>query len=527
MSKKRLAKKLFSLLLAGAMLLPGTAHAAFSDVSGHWAESAIEKWSEQYGIIQGYDDGTFHPDASITRGAFAGILNRFLKYIGTAPEDTFSDTQGTYWEAAILKLNAAGVYLGNQGKALTDSSITRQQAVAMIARSFGITASESAPSYADADEIAEYAVGYVAAMEAKGYLKQNDNTSFRPTDPITRAEIVNILNNMVTKLYQTSGTYSEDVAGTAMINAEDGAALQDMTISGDLILAPGVQGAVSLTNVTVKGTIRNYSSVTPTVVKKTTDTGSDTGSTYLTYSGKKILIDPSLPVNPLKDGDFYKDENGWAYYTGSDYTTQLGVDVSAYQNRNNTTDKTIDWTAVKASGVDFALVRLGLRGYTSGTIMEDGFYAQNVDGAVAAGLETGVYFFSQAITVDEAVEEADYVIEKLQGHQISGPVAFDWEMSDSTYRVYGTTPEMATACAKAFCERIAEAGYTPMVYYSKYVGYLKYDLAQLSDYLSWYPEYSTNYPTFYYAMNYWQYTSSATVPGITGRADMSIRLIEK
>lgn len=110
---------------------------AFADTNGHWAESAINKWSGEYGIIQGYDDGTFRPDKSITRGAFAGILDRFLHFQNASPADTFSDTAGTYWEDAILKLHASGIYLGNQGAALPSSTITRQQAVAMIGRASG------------------------------------------------------------------------------------------------------------------------------------------------------------------------------------------------------------------------------------------------------------------------------------------------------------------------------------------------------------------------------------------------------
>jgi len=82
---------------------------AFADTDGHWAESAINKWSGEYGIIQGYDDGTFRPDKSITRGAFAGILDRFLHFQNASPADTFSDTAGTYWEDAILKLHASGI----------------------------------------------------------------------------------------------------------------------------------------------------------------------------------------------------------------------------------------------------------------------------------------------------------------------------------------------------------------------------------------------------------------------------------
>ena len=85
---------------------------------------------------------------------------------------------------------------------------------------------------------------------------------------------------------------------------------------------------------------------------------------------------------------------------------------------------------------------------------------------MAAGIDTGVYFFSQAITVAEAVEEANYVISLLGGRMLTGPVAYDWEMHDSTYRVYGTSSAMATACAKAFCETIEAAGYKAMVIYT-------------------------------------------------------------
>ena len=150
--------------------------------------------------------------------------------------------------------------------------------------------------------------------------------------------------------------------------------------------------------------------------------------------------------------------------------------------------------------------------------------------SMAAGLTTGVYFFSQAISVAEAQEEADYVINQLENHSINGPVAYDWEMKDSTYRVYGTSPEMATACAKAFCERIESAGYKAMVYAGKYVGYLKFDLSELTDYDFWYPEYKSaastaSYPSFCYQMDYWQYSSSLTVKGISGKVDGNLHFI--
>ena len=218
---------------------------------------------------------------------------------------------------------------------------------------------------------------------------------------------------------------------------------------------------------------------------------------------------------------------------GDAFRTRFGIDVSAYQNRS-CPDNTIDWEAVADDGVDFAMIRIALRGTSTGELHADAFYEENIDGAMDAGIKTGVYIFSQAITVEEALEEADYVIDLLDGREIDGPVAFDWEMQDRSYRVFGLDPEIATACARAFCRRIERAGYDPMIYCSQYVGYLKFDLSALQDYPIWYPEYK--YPTtdpervfpgFHYQMDYWQYTDSAEIAGIEGRVDANLRFIPK
>lgn len=546
----RLPKKLLAAVLAGA-LTASQAAAVFTDTSGHWAEGAISRWSEEYSIINGYDDGTFRPDASITRGAFAGILDRFLKFQSSSPASTFSDTPGTYWESAILKLHASGVYLGNNGKALAGDTITRQQAVTMVARAFGITGGETYLSYADEAQIAEYARGPIAEMTARGYITDTKDGRFRPTDPITRGEIVNLLNNIVEVLIQSSGTYSQDVEGALMINATDGAALRDMTIEGDLILAPGVAGTVSVRDVTIGGSIRNLSGVEITVVAPepdpepepepepepkpnpnpdpVTDPDPDLdlpwveASGSVSYDNYKVPIYEDLERNRLTEEDFVW-EGDRITYIGDEYETRFGIDVSAYQNQS-CPNKTIDWEAVAADGVDFAMVRIGFRGYGTGSLNSDAFYGKNIDGAMEAGIDTGVYFFSQAITVEEAIEEAEYVISLLDGHEISGPVAYDWEMHDSSYRVYGISPKMATACALAFCQRIEEAGYQPMVYVSKYVGYNKFNLPQLADYPIWFPEYGKNYPKFYYEIDTWQFTSGCAVAGIGGRVDANIQFI--
>ena len=540
--------KIFKWLTCGALAagLMGTAAGAFVDTNGHWAEQAISKWSEEYSIIQGYEDGTFRPDNSITRGAFAGIMDRFLQFREVAPAGTFSDLTGNYWEDAILKLNAAGIYLGNNGKALPTDTITRQQAVTMIARAFHIEAETTSLHYTDADKIAEYARPAVAEMTARGFVNDSMDGSFRPSDPITRAEIVNILSNMIQVLLKDGESHTGDVFGSLMVSSPEGAVISDGLIMGDLILAPGVQGDVILERVDIEGEIRNFSDVEPTMVKNLPEKdeepdepaklpeevytpGKTTNKSFL-YDGKEIPVYKGVEKSRLYEGDFYW-EGDRLEYIGSEFDTRFGIDVSAYQNRASE-DETIDWEAVADDGVDFAMVRIGLRGTSTGVIHADSFYKENIEGAMDAGIETGVYFFAQAITVEEAIEEAEFVLELLEDVEIDGPVAYDWEMHDSTYRVYGTSPEMATACAVAFCQRIEEEGYDAMVYAGQYVSYLKYDQGAIEPFLSWYPEYKSEKsesltPAFYYQMDYWQFSSNCEIDGIGGRVDGNIQFIPR
>lgn len=542
--KHHIFRQLTAAALAAA-LAAGPA-AAFVDTEYHWAEGAIDKWSNQYSIINGYEDGTFRPDQSITRGAFAGILDRFMKFQTASAAESFSDLAGTYWEDAILKLHAAGVYLGNDGKALAGDTITRQQAVTMIARAFGISGEADAVlPYGDGAQVASYARGAVAEMSDRGYLTDSWNGDFRPTDPITRAEIVSILNNMIQVLIQEPGVYREDADGTVMVNAQGSVELRDMLIPGDLILAPGVTGPVTLVNVDVLGEVRNFSPVELAVLVdqpeekdpelpaiqpgEVYEPGETTGE-VIVYDDREFPVYEERSRNALGEGDFYWEDDRLVY-NGRDFRTRFGIDVSAYQNRASE-NGTIDWEAVAADGVEFAMVRIGLRGTFTGELHADGFYEENIRGALAAGIETGVYFFAQAITVEEAIEEAEFVLELLEDLDIDGPVAYDWEMHDSSYRVYGTAPEMATACAVAFCQRIAAAGYTPMVYAGSYVSYVKYDQGALADYLYWYPEYKNDtseklYPTLYYQVDYWQFSSSCYVDGIGGRVDGNLQFIPR
>lgn len=248
---------------------------------------------------------------------------------------------------------------------------------------------------------------------------------------------------------------------------------------------------------------------------------------YYEVSGKKVLMEdstfgeiwiPALENVPVfsKDKDMLKTRNGRKFYVeDSEITSLLGVDVSVHQDD-------IDWATVKKAGIDFAMVRLGFRGYGSGEAQLDENYVQNIEGARAAGLDAGVYFFSQAITVDEAIEEAQMVIDSLDGLDVNYPVVYDWEIIyDDSARTDNVPVDVLTDCCVAFCEAIEDAGYTPMIYQNKKTTMFKLDLERLTDYDFWLAEYNSE-PTYYYDFTMWQYTSEGSVPGIEGDVDLNI-----
>ena len=206
-------------------------------------------------------------------------------------------------------------------------------------------------------------------------------------------------------------------------------------------------------------------------------------------------------------------------YLGSDYEVLRGIDVSEHQ-------LDIDWNSVAQSGVDYAYIRVGRRGYTEGGLFEDPYFKANVQGAQNAGLKVGVYMFSQAITVQEAIEEARFVLERIGAYNITLPVVFDWEkIHEADARTADITMEGRTDCAVAFCETVKNAGYTPCVYFNRNLGYYGYDLTRLTDYMFWFALPESGFPNFYYAADMWQYSFTETVPGINVETDMNLWFI--
>lgn len=200
--------------------------------------------------------------------------------------------------------------------------------------------------------------------------------------------------------------------------------------------------------------------------------------------------------------------------------TMPGIDVSYYQGD-------IDWEKVKESGIEFAIIRLGYRGYgAEGKLMEDKMAYKNLQGALDAGLKVGIYFFSQAITVEEALEEADFVLERIKKYDITMPVVYDWEFINDEARTAKMEPRTLTDCYLAFCGKIAEAGYTPMVYFNTYLSRTTLYLTELEQYPFWLALYSDRM-TFPYRIEMWQYTDSGRVPGIAGNVDVNLMFTDE
>lgn len=236
---------------------------------------------------------------------------------------------------------------------------------------------------------------------------------------------------------------------------------------------------------------------------------------YFTYRDQQLEAIKGVDRNRYDPQAFTQEENGWITYEKNGRKALTGIDVSVYQGD-------IDWEAVAQSGVEFAIIRLGYRGYSQGAIQLDRNFEQNMRGALEAGLDVGVYFFSQATTVLEAEEEADFVLENLRGYPITFPVVFDWEfVTADQARTHEMEGEALTDCALAFCELVATAGYTPMVYFNQDIGYFYYQLDELDQYPFWLAEYDSK-PDFFYDFEIWQYTHTGTVPGIQGSVDLNL-----
>jgi len=238
------------------------------------------------------------------------------------------------------------------------------------------------------------------------------------------------------------------------------------------------------------------------------------------YDGWTVRVYPDIPVNTHDADNFYYAEDGMISCTANDVTAQRGIDVSEHNGD-------IDWEQVAELDLDFVLIRIGNRGNTEGQIYLDEQFEANYAGAIDAGLDVGVYFYSQALTAAEAREEAAFVLQTLDDRKLTCPVVFDWEDAESDIaRTVDMTGDEITAVTVAFCREIERGGYDPMVYFNKEFGYRMYDLDAIDEWPFWLADYNDS-PRFYYDHAYWQYSDEGILPGIPEKVDLNLRFIRK
>lgn len=325
--------------------------------------------------------------------------------------------------------------------------------------------------------------------------------------------ILGVGNSNKTGSYVISDGLKEDGSGNKYDSKEDGNIEDDVSNAenpidnedGDLTTVEGIKRVIKDYMTSGKGTIDMLRELYP--------------ESIVVYDNNKyafLPVDESLKKNTIDNSYFEKFEDGEIVYTKEDKVVSVkGIDVSKYQGE-------IDWEKVAKDGVEYAIIRIGYRGYGTGAIILDENAIKNLDGATKAGIDVGVYFFSQAVTKAEAVEEAEFVLENIKKYDITYPVVFDTE------DVYGEDARAdlldkkdRTDIAVAFCDTIEKAGYTPAVYSNLKWFNLALDLSKLEKYDKWYAYYDDNI-YFPYEIAMWQYSESGKVSGIEGPVDMNI-----
>ena len=232
-----------------------------------------------------------------------------------------------------------------------------------------------------------------------------------------------------------------------------------------------------------------------------------------------VLISPYLPKHEYDFTKLVCQSDRMKYFEDGQQISKEGIDISEVQDY-------VDFVKVKKSGIDFVMLRVGARGYGTGQLILDEYFSDNIKRAADAGLDVGVYFFSQAITEEEAVEEANMVLDALAEYQITYPIAYDMErITADKSRTESLSKSERTAIAKAFLDTAAAAGYKTLLYGNKEWLIKQIDMSKLTAYDVWLSQ-SADIPDYPYKFTMWQYTSSGAVDGVMGNVDLNISFID-
>ena len=233
-----------------------------------------------------------------------------------------------------------------------------------------------------------------------------------------------------------------------------------------------------------------------------------------------VMLNPYLKKNTYDFTNLEEKAGLRRYMENGKKISYVGVDLSK-QNGD------VNFNSMKAAGVDYVMIRLGGRGYSTGQISLDENFKKNIEGAAAAGLDIGVYFYSQAISQEEAIQEVNFVIQNLEPYRanVKYPIAFDMEfVANDTARIDSLTKDEKTNIATSFLESVKAAGYVPMIYGDKEWLIKEIDLARLQSYDVWLVQ-EQELPDYPYQFTMWQYSTEGVVNGVTGDANLNISFV--
>ena len=440
----------------------------FNDVSEEAWYFECVNFAAENGLMDGVGGNNFEPGGHMTRAMMATVLYRIAGTPDMTGEQAYSDVaKGSWYETGVIWASQTGVMTGYGDNVFGPNDILTREQLATVLWRYAGSPEATETEFSDSEEISSWAVAAAAWAQENGIMEGRPGGIFDPEANTTRAEAAAVLS----RYYQNFVSTPEDPEGP--------------------------------------------------------DVPEDPGETD-TPDENEPPLEPENPdggIEGIRPNEYISEafvvNNGYLTYVGGT-PSFVGVDVSSHQGG-------IDWQQVADSGVDFAMIRAGYRGYTAGGIYQDLYFHRNMSGAQAAGIDTGIYFFSQAVTPDEAREEARQVLAMIDGYNITYPIAFDWERVDSsTSRTKDVQPETATQCARAFCQVIEDAGYTAIIYGGASKLGVDMSLELLAEYPLWFANYTLNWQatSFPYHYDMWQYTSSGNVPGIDGRVDLNICLVD-